>query len=150
MNSNVSRNRRIVLGLVLAALAFGVIAVLVTAQSADAAESQDQPYGGCKEAWQAPRSQGAADCREQGWMVRKGYVVSPRHVLRYYNLPSCRHEDGSGQRETCGWNVVEGDGNGHGLVYLAITMDRRTEGRTMDRYVVLRQCSDGVCWDWRR
>lgn len=28
-----------------------------------------EPYGGCDEAWQAPGSAGAADCRALGWEV---------------------------------------------------------------------------------
>lgn len=142
--SNVRRNRKIALALTLAALAFGVLAVIVTAPNADAA--QDQPYGGCDEAWQAPRSAGAAECRTQGWMIRKGYVVSPRNVLRYYNLPFCRHEDGSGQRQACGWNVTEGDGNGHGRVYLSVP----SRGHQDDWTIYLRICVDGVCKPWVR
>lgn len=106
------------------------------------------PYGGCAEAWQAPRSEGARYCRSHGWLVGARYVVSPRKVLRMYDLPSCRYEDGSGQpkvsgNRNCGWNVTEGDGNGRGEVYLVLGMG------TNRHYVDLRIC-DPKCHPWRR
>jgi hypothetical protein len=106
------------------------------------------PYGGCAEAWQAPRSEGARWCRSHGWLVGARYVVSPRKVLRFYHLPPCRYEDGSGQplrggNRNCGWNVTEGDGNGRGLVYLVLGMGANRH------YVDLRICTPD-CHPWRR
>ena len=85
-----------------------------------------QPYGGCKEAWQAPHSEGAAACRAHGWTVRHRIVVNPRRHVRYENLQPCREEDGSGQRRTCSWNFP-GDhtGNGRGLSYFVTHAPRR-------------------------
>lgn len=48
-----------------------------------------QPYGGCKEAWQAPTSQGAADCRAQGWTITDEVVVNPRGVIKVSGLRDC-------------------------------------------------------------
>jgi hypothetical protein len=80
--------------------------------------STNQPYGGCKEAWQAPRSAGAQWCRDHGWTVRRNLVVSPKRVVRYDAMPECRHEDGSGQRAACSWNFWgHSNGNGRGLSY---------------------------------
>src|SRR5262245_34460579 len=77
-----------------------------------------QPYGGCQEAWQAPYSVGARECRAHGWVVRPRLVVGPRHWIRFTALPHCREEDGSGQRSACTWNVGRPvDGNGHGRAY---------------------------------
>src|SRR5262245_63358868 len=64
-----------------------------------------QPYGGCAEAWQAPHSKGADECRAHGWTVRARLVVGPHRWVRYNNLPHCREEDGSGQKSACTWNI---------------------------------------------
>ena len=76
------------------------------------------PYGGCAEAWQAPRSPGAELCRDRGWSVSARFVVGPRGVVRHSSLPHCRYEDGSGGPRPCTWNVGRRvDGNGIGLAY---------------------------------
>lgn len=116
------------------------------ADAATVTQSASQPYGGCKEAYQAPQSDGARACRRQGWLIGPGYVVSPRSVLRYYNLPTCKHEDGSGQRRTCGWNVTEDNGNGVGQAYLAFTNGPRRD----DTFVNLNVCRNGGCVPWVR
>jgi hypothetical protein len=72
------------------------------------------PYGGCDEAWQAPRSEGAAWCRSHGWTVWSRLVVGPRHVVRYSHLPTCRFEDASSGPLPCSWNF---DSNRNGLSY---------------------------------
>ncbi len=36
-----------------------------------------EPYGGCAEAWQAPHSTGAEDCRRLGWTVTSTRSVPP-------------------------------------------------------------------------
>jgi hypothetical protein len=96
-------------------------AVLVfTSPKAEAAplvtERWQQPYGGCDEAWQAPSSAGADECRAHGWTIRARLVVGPRGVVRMSALPHCRNEDGSGQRSACSWNFHDGqrDGDGRG------------------------------------
>jgi len=63
-----------------------------------------QPYGGCKEAYVAPQSAGADECRAHGWVIRPRLVVGPYGWVRYSTLPQCRNEDGSGQRSACSWN----------------------------------------------
>ena len=76
------------------------------------------PYGGCAEAWQAPRSPGAEMCRDRGWSVSARFVVGPRGVVRHASLPHCRFEDGSGGPRPCTWNVGRRvDGNGVGLAF---------------------------------
>ncbi|MGA8257996.1 MAG: hypothetical protein WB767_15610 [Nocardioides sp.] len=77
-----------------------------------------QPYGGCDEAWQAPRSEGAAHCRAHGWIVGRRVVISPSHHLHRYRLPSCAVEDASRGPVPCGWNVRDTDGNGRGRSYV--------------------------------
>lgn len=77
-----------------------------------------EPYGGCAEAWQAPRSAGADLCRELGYTVSARFVLSPRGVVLHSSLPHCAYEDGSGGRRPCTWNVGRRvDGNGIGLAY---------------------------------
>jgi len=49
---------------------------------APAAQAWTQPYGGCKEAWQAPQSQGAVECRAHGWIISREDAFSPREVTR--------------------------------------------------------------------
>jgi hypothetical protein len=73
----------------------------------DANDPNQQPYGGCAEAWQAPQSEGAEWCRSRGWVVRRAIVVSPRNWVRYYALPTCRYEDGSGGPLPCQWNFAK-------------------------------------------
>jgi hypothetical protein len=77
-----------------------------------------EPYGGCAEAWMAPRSAGARLCRDLGYAVSARFVLSPRGVVLHSSLPHCRSEDGSGGRRPCTWNVGRRvDGNGVGLAY---------------------------------
>lgn len=72
-----------------------------------------QPYGGCKEAWQAPRSTGADHCRDHGWTVRKRFVIGPAGVVRFISLRPCPTED-SGD---CYWNArTMGDGRGDSFI----------------------------------
>ena len=117
---------RYVIYLIVAATLIWVAGIFV-APGSDAAGSEFpvgnrwvQPYGGCKEAWQAPSSEGAAECRAHGWLIRPRLVVGPHGVVRFTALPHCRQEDGSGQRSACTWNVRDGagrDGDGSGLTY---------------------------------
>lgn len=60
-----------------------------------------QPYGGCKEAWQAPHSAGADECRAHGWVISARLVVGPHRVVRYSALPECKNED---RGRSCSWN----------------------------------------------
>lgn len=85
----------------------------------------DAPYGGCKEAYQAPQSPGARDCRQRGWVIRPRLVVTPDRWIVFTRLPHCRYEDGSGQRSACTWNVgTPQDGNGRGRAYWVDLADR--------------------------
>lgn len=91
------------------------------------ANAWSQPYGGCKEAWQAPHSKGAAECRSHGWTVTKRLVVTPHKRVVFDRLPACRYEDGSGQRSACTWNLhpsTSPDGNGVGMAYWIDRRDR--------------------------
>ena len=74
-------------GTVLVTLAATVGATLCVAYAppSDAATRWQQPYGGCKEAWQAPRSEGARECRAHGWTVYRWIVLNPDGIVRYYN-----------------------------------------------------------------
>jgi hypothetical protein len=102
----------------LALLVSAAVVVLVggPARSVDPAP---EPYGGCAEAWQAPRSPGAQQCRELGWTISARFVVGPRGVVRHSSLPHCAHEDGSGGPRPCTWNIARpADGNGRGLAYM--------------------------------
>jgi hypothetical protein len=54
---------------------------------ADAAPGE--PYGGCAEAWQAPKSEGAAWCRSRGFTVTKFGVFGPEGWLLSSTLPRC-------------------------------------------------------------
>jgi hypothetical protein len=122
MNSNLYRTtRNVMLGVILGC-ALTLTSTIVGMQQADAAP----PYGGCKEAWQAPQSEGADWCRDRGWTVRKRVVLNPHAVLRYWNLDPCTYEDGSGQTNVCGW-LGNKDGNGRGLsYYITGPEDQRT------------------------
>lgn len=143
--------------LLVATMIAGVLATIVvlgTSARADAAQTQGAqpqgaPYGGCEEVLQDYpayiHTEGAQWCRKHGWTLRPNVAISPRHVLRYYNLPSCKYEDGSGQRATCGWNVTTGDGNGRGLVYIAFTINKHR-----DFYHTLNKCDANGCHYWRR
>jgi hypothetical protein len=113
MHNNAPKNEpfdwRYVIYVTAAFALFWTVGILV-GEPADAAppsvtERWTQPYGGCKEGWQAPRSEGAAECRAHGWTIRPRIVVGPRGVVRYHHLPRCAQEDGSGTvRGTCSWN----------------------------------------------
>jgi hypothetical protein len=87
------------------------------------AQAWTQPYGGCKEAWQAPTSAGADECRDHGWLVRKRLVVNPHSVVKFNRLPHCTTEDGVGQGP-CTWNIGRTDGNGVGAAYWVDRRDR--------------------------
>ncbi len=96
------------IGLGLAAIGLAAGATIATAGHADAA-----PYGGCKEAWQAPHSQGARECRSHGWTVRPHFTIDPHNVLRATDFRPCREEDSNG----CFWNAdVQGNGRGTSFV----------------------------------
>lgn len=98
-------------------LVFAVIygGLLLIQEDAEAV-TPSQPYGGCDEAWQAPRSGGAQWCRDHGWTVRHRLVVSPHRVVKFSTLPSCKTDDGGGP-VPCSWNFGTTDGNGIGRAY---------------------------------
>lgn len=75
-----------------------------------------QPYGGCKEGWQAPRSQGAADCRDLGWFVHRRVVVNPDGVVVTNRFKACQYEDST----FCYWDAARvGDRHGQSFVNLS-------------------------------
>jgi hypothetical protein len=76
--------------------------------------SWQQPYGGCDEAWQAPQSTGADDCRAHGWTVKWWIVESPKHRVEYVDasIPQCANED---RGRYCTWNFYAP--RWHGLDY---------------------------------
>lgn len=49
-----------------------------------------QPYGGCDEAWQAPKSAGAQECRDLGYTVHRKFVLNPARVPVAWRVDSCR------------------------------------------------------------
>lgn len=98
------------------AVAATALALLWIGTAPSTAAAGQQPYGGCDEAWQAPHSAGADDCRALGWTVRPGVVLNPHGVLRYWNLGACTYEDGSGSGRTCGW-LGQRDGNKRGMSF---------------------------------
>ena len=111
-----------VTALVGAAAFLGTAIVLVLAGASPPSHASTsgvlEPFGGCDEAWQAPRSTGADRCRELGYTVSARFLLSPRGVVLHSSLPHCRFEDGSGGRRPCTWNVgPRVDGNGIGLAY---------------------------------
>lgn len=115
-----SRIDLLVVGVCLTAIGLvgAVIGVGWFAPGHAASVQLNQPYGGCKEGWQAPHSPGARDCRHLGWTIKHRLVVTPRGVVTLTRLPHCREEDGSGQRSACTWNIgrpADGDGRGASL-----------------------------------
>jgi hypothetical protein len=114
----------------LTAMASAVVALVVTMGPAPA---KAQPYGGCVEAWQAPHSQGARDCRRDGWIIRPRIIVGPYGYVRYNKMPLCRNEDGSYRRRNgtvglqrhCFWNA-HAVGNGRGETFFIDHLHGRT------------------------
>lgn len=94
--------------------------MVVVGQPADAAT---QPYGGCDEGWQAPRSAGADDCRALGWTIRKRLVVNNHGRVVVHAMPSCPSEDAG---RFCSWNINPGDGNGQGQAFWRDSQGRAT------------------------
>lgn len=72
------------------------------------AEPPAEPYGGCDEAWQAPDSPGADDCRSLGWTVTDSLVVAPDGALVMSSLPACATADGTGGATPCTVGVTDG------------------------------------------
>lgn len=93
-------------------------------QQADA----HQPYGGCDEAWQAPRSAGAAHCRSHGWVVRPRVVIGPKGWVQANRLPALSSDEpnfpgywdakrmGNGEGRSF---VVVGTWENHRLIYVS-------------------------------
>ena len=76
------------------------------------------PYGGCDEAWQAPHSLGAQDCRDMGWTIRPRLLVNPRGLVIMSRLPHCTFEDASSGPVPCSYNFGRPtDGFGGGLSF---------------------------------
>lgn len=92
-------------------------------------EHQSAPYGGCVEAWQAPHSEGADWCRDQGWTIRvnprngEGIITNPHGVVRYNALLTCVVPDGSRGHLPCSRNINPNEGPG--LAYY-VTRNHRT------------------------
>jgi hypothetical protein len=104
--------RAIISGLI-ALVAFLLIAatLVMCSPPAGAASTWAQPYGGCKEGYQFPRSQGAAECRAHGWTVKRWLVVSPAGYVRY--LRGSRYLCSTRTDRVCVWfATAQGNGNG--------------------------------------
>lgn len=102
--------RRVVVGLTLAVMVGAALILFLTPRSYSA-----QPYGGCAEAWQAPQSQGAADCRKAGWLVKARLVVGPKGYVRALRVGPCEYEDS----RNCYWDAGRmGNGVGNSFVDL--------------------------------
>lgn len=101
----------LIIGILLVLSALGLLFV----DKANAAPSERPLYGGCAEAWQAPRSDGAAECRERGWLVKSRLVVSPSGYVKVVRVPRCAVEDD----RNCYWNArVRGNRTGRSFVAL--------------------------------
>lgn len=132
--------RTILATVAVVAVATGVLVAVNEQAFSVTSGNRTQPYGGCNEAWQAPHSDGARQCRADGWTVSRHLVLNPHDVVMFTDLHECRYEDGSGQRPRCVWF---GDymGNGHGLSY--------AEHRGHARYFwVKRPNVNGWVWVW--
>jgi hypothetical protein len=79
--------------------------------------AEHQPYGGCIEAIDYPRSEGADACRRAGWTVTRHIVVRPdKVVLTWRRLPPCANDEPYGG--PCRWNFGPGKmGNGEGRAF---------------------------------
>lgn len=96
-------------------------ALLAATLSPAAPAVAHQPMGGCDEAWQAPRSEGAEHCREHGWTVRKRFVLTPSsRVATIRRLKPCEYEDSM----NCYWNA-RSMGNGRGDSFIVIGTEDR-------------------------
>lgn len=93
-----------------------------TPASAEPEASNDtltQPYGGCWEGALYTHTQGAQDCRDLGWTMRRHLIVSPKGVA-WTDLPKCKTEDGG----RCKWNAQR-MGNRRGASFVNVgTTDR--------------------------
>lgn len=83
------------------------------ASPATASATWTQPTGGCKEAWQAPQSVGADDCREHGWRISSRFVINPHARLVANLLPPLPTEDSVGGY----WDAAQ-RGNGRGASFV--------------------------------
>lgn len=89
-----------------------MVTVLVWATSPPA--NSHQPYGKCKEGWQAPQSEGAWHCRSHGWTIRRHFVLGPKDFVHFVDHQPCPTEDSDGP---CFWNArVRGDGGGDSFI----------------------------------
>lgn len=87
----------------------------------------EAPYGGCKEAWMAPRSEGADWCRDRGWVVRSRFVITPKKLVVHNRMRPCPREDSGncywdadrrGNQE--GWGfIIKGQRDGKHRVWIA-------------------------------
>jgi hypothetical protein len=68
----------------------------------------------CDEAWQAPDSEGADNCRLRGWTVRRDFILTPANTVAYLRLNPCVEEESDGP---CFWNA-ERQGNGTGTSFI--------------------------------
>jgi hypothetical protein len=113
-------------GVVIAALITFTMALVVmggcTAVRADAvnrvnAPRIDQPYGGCWEGALYTHTQGAQDCRDLGWTMRRHLIINPRGVA-WTDLPKCVTEDS----DRCYWAAGRmGDRHGQSFVNVGTT-----------------------------
>lgn len=93
------------------------VAVALTTLAATPPASAHQPYGGCDEAWQAPRSGGATHCRQHRWIVRPRVVIGPHGYVRANLLPPCASDDIDGH--ACYWNAAK-RGNHQGDSFVVV------------------------------
>lgn len=65
--------------------------------------SWQQPYGGCVEAHDYPKSEGANECRAHGWTIKWWIVVSPKDRVQFVDpsINQCANEDAG---RFCTWN----------------------------------------------
>lgn len=99
-----------------AVLVVGLLLVMMGLLLAPKGEAA-QPYGGCDEAWQAPHSTGADECRALGWTVKRSLVLDPTNRVRaLMGVAPCVSED---QETQCFWKATcRGNGRGDSFVVL--------------------------------
>lgn len=89
-------NRQDRIAVIIGLLAAIVVATVLLAGKASAAVNP------CVAAHKHPHSATAAQCRTEGWVVKRRIVVSPNAIVRYSSLPHC-HGPVS---VSCTWNVI--------------------------------------------
>jgi hypothetical protein len=99
---NYSRRGRIAVALFVAVALAAIVVTMLTAKADAAQQLEPSHRAQCDEAWQAPRSAGAEQCRDWGWTVKARMVLDPTNrVHALIGLEPCVYEDS----ENCYWRA---------------------------------------------